>query len=299
MSYDDLAAPLLAAPVEPGPEPVLPGTPSRRLRDALEPLATQGWWSRAVNDRLSAHGLGFFDGYVWGRAAALGEPAPAVVVAAFGVFEPALLTAVYEHGRGTASRGQVLEARSAGAEDAVAAVVDPASASEVADPLLDALLALDGMGRPLFSALRALPLPASPAGRLWRAAELAREHRGDGHLAVCVHAGLDAVTANILTELWVGYPLGEYTGSRGFGPAAIDKAVSRLAARGWVSDGVLTEQGRAARTDIEASTDASQAELVHRLGAGLDAIVDTAATLSSAIVAAGSFPKDPRKRACG
>ena len=37
-------------------------------------------WSRTTNEAQAALGLDFFSGYAWGRAAALGEPAPAVVV---------------------------------------------------------------------------------------------------------------------------------------------------------------------------------------------------------------------------
>ena len=89
----------------------LPTSSARRLRDALEPIATQGWWSRAVAERLSALGLDFFEAYVWGRAASLGEPAAATVVATFGVFDPALLTAVYKRGSSTASRGRTRGSR--------------------------------------------------------------------------------------------------------------------------------------------------------------------------------------------
>ena len=75
-------------------------TPARALRDAVEPIATIGWWSRSAADRMGALGHDFFDGYVWGRAAALGaDVAPVVVVAAFGAFEPTLLTAVLQQGR--------------------------------------------------------------------------------------------------------------------------------------------------------------------------------------------------------
>ena len=31
-------------------------------------------WARATNERLAELGLDFLTGYVWGRAAALGEP---------------------------------------------------------------------------------------------------------------------------------------------------------------------------------------------------------------------------------
>ena len=126
-----------------------------------------------------------------------------------------------------------------------------------------------------------------------------REHRGDGHLAACVAAGLDVVTMNVLTELWVGYPVGAYSGTRGYGPDALAASVAGLEARGWVADGALTPAGRAARSAIEDATDVSQGALVAALGDRLDAIVSSAEALSARIMAAAAFPADPRKRAAG
>lgn len=299
MTYDDIVPIFFAAPAEPIPQPVLPATPARRLRDALEPIATQGWWSRSSSERLAALGLGFFDGYVWGRAASLGTPVPAVVVAAFGVFESGLLGSVYEQGVSAASRHDVLAARATGAAESLASIVSETDAIAVADPLLDALTALDGMGRPLFSALRALPLPDTAHGRLWRAAELVREHRGDGHLAAGIAARLDAITMNVVTELWLGYPFGEYSGTRGFNAEQLGVTLAALEAKGWVAGGAITPEGRAARLALEDATDASQDALVERLGPGIAAVTAAAAAMSDQVVAAGAFPPDPRKRAGG
>ena len=301
MDYDTIAAAYLTPMTDPPARPSLGTSPARRLRDALEPIATQGWWSRPPHTRLAALGLGFFPAYVWGRAAALGDGVPAgVVVATFGVFEPGLLTAVYEEGRALASRDAVLSARADGASEAMAVLVGDADVAPLADALLDAVLPLDASARPLFSALRSLPLPTSAPGRLWRAAELVREHRGDGHLAACIAAGLDPVEMNVLTERWIGYALGEYSGTRGYGPDAIGAAVARLGERGWMdSDATLTPAGRAARDAIEDATDASQSALVAGLGDQLDRVVAQAAAISAHIVAAGSFPADPRKAAAG
>ena len=99
MEYDAVVAaffePSLAGVV---PGPVVRGSGPRRLRDAIEPIAMHSVWSRATNERLAGLGLDFLSGYVWGRAAALGEPDPGVVVAAFAVFEPSMIVATYEQG---------------------------------------------------------------------------------------------------------------------------------------------------------------------------------------------------------
>ena len=102
MQYDDVVAAFFR-PSEPGvvPVPVTGASPARRLRDAIEPIAMHSVWSRRTNERLAALGLDFLGGYVWGRAAALGEPDAGVVVSSFAVFEPGMLTATYEPARAT------------------------------------------------------------------------------------------------------------------------------------------------------------------------------------------------------
>ena len=299
MTYDDIAAMFLMPLQEPIAEPDATDTPARRLRDALEPIATQGWWSRAAGERLTELGVDFFPGYVWGRAAALGTPPASLVAATFGVFDPGLIGAVYEAGVALVGRDEILAARANGGEVSVGAVATDDECTALAEPLLEALGGLDALGRPLFASLRSLPLPAAPSGRLWRAAELVREHRGDCHLAALVGAGLDAVEANVLTERWLGFGLGEYSGTRGFGPDSLGAAVARLEARGWMSGSELTDAGRSARVGIEAATDAGQVALVDALGARLDDVTVGAASISARLIEARSFPADPRKRAGG
>ncbi len=299
MTYDDIVAVFFAPSPQPIAVPTVTDSAARRLRDALEPIATHGWWSRQPMERLAALGLGFFDAYVWGRAAALGTPTASVVVSTFGVFEPTFIGGVYLHAISQASRDDVLAARAGGASDSLTELVSADEAAAVAEPLLDAIAHLDGMGRPLFNGLRELPLPATAQGRLWRAAELVREHRGDGHLAVCVAAGLDALEANVFTELWLGYSLGEYSGTRGFGPDQMARAVASLERRGWVRDGSLTDSGRLARIALEDATDESQRQLIEGLGGSLEWVITAAGRIADAVLAAKAFPPDPRKRAAG
>lgn len=303
MSYDELAE-IFLIPIEPAPAaPTVPDSAARRLRDAIEPIATIGWWSRSATEQFESLGLDFFGGYVWGRAAALGPDVDAsVVVSAFGVFDPSLLTSVLDGARSMVSADAVLAGREAGATAGLRAAVgdDLADVVESAGARLrSALDAVDGTARPLFSGLRSLPVPSDPFGALWRAAEMYREHRGDGNLAASVAAGLDPVEMNVLTELWLDYAVGEYSSSRGFRPDRLQEAVDTLDARCWFHEGVITPTGRTARDAIEASTDLSQHAVINALGDDVEALIADLELIGNAVVAAQAAPADPRKRAAG
>jgi hypothetical protein len=304
MDYDAVAAYFLVPTSDQPIAPTLPQSPARRLRDAIEPIATIGWWSREASSALSTLGHDFFDGYVWGRAAVLGaDVSPAVVAAAFGWFEPAMLGAVYTLGRGVSSCHEVLSARSAGASAGLAAAttnVDVAAVGWLGERLLDALDGLDGVGRPLFAGLREQAAPASVHGKAWRAAELVREHRGDGHIAVVAASAFDVVEMNVLTEVWLDYPIGEYSASRAFSGERVEAAAARLRSLGLLDDsGRLTPEGRSGRDQIEAATDEAQVKLVDALGEDLDRVVAVANLIGDAVLAAHAAPADPRKRAAG
>ncbi len=306
MDYDAIATYFLTPTGDPVHLPDVPTTPARRLRDSLEAIATVGWWSREAAAGATALGHGFFDGYVWGRAAALGaDVAPAVVVSAFGAFNSALLAPVYSQAKTVSSAEAVLAARQSGAAGGLrAATKDVATdlVSSLAEMLLPAMLATSAGSRPLFAALQSLPVPDDPYGRLWRAAELFREHRGDGHLAACSVQGLGVAEMNVLTEVWLGYPVGEYSSTRGFSGDDLKAAVATLRSRGWLDDSsALTTKGRTARELIESMTDQSQDELVRLLGTAEDVerIIDDAEQVTRAILDHRAAPADPRKRYAG
>jgi hypothetical protein len=300
MEYDDVVA-VAFQPSPPGivPTPLVAASPARRLRDAIEPIAMHSVWSRKTNERLAALGLDFIGGYVWARAASLGEPDPGVVVSSFAVFEPGMLTAAYEQARATCRRDVMLTARSAATIASLRSVLDGADVSVVADQLEVAISAADATGRPLFAGLAGQPWPDDPVGRVWRACELLREHRGDSHVAASIGRGLGPIAMNVLTELWLGMPLGSYTATRGWGPEQIDATVTALVAAGLAKDGQLTAAGRRARDDLEATTDAMEASIVDALGPDRDAIIAQLDDWSARCIAAGSFPPDVFKRAAG
>lgn len=304
MQWTDVAAAFLTPSGNEGSAPSVPTSDARRLRDAIEPIATIGWWARAAGDEFVAADLDFFGGYVWGRAASLGADADvSVVVSAFGVFDAGLLGAVLDAAKPVASHEVVLSGRERGAAAGLAAAtasIDTELVASTAGRLRSAMDDVDGTARPLFSGLRALSAPTDPHGALWRAAEMFREHRGDGHLAACVAAGLDQVEMNVFTELWLGYPAGEYSGTRGFSPERIQAAVKSLAKNGWLDEtGALTADGRAAREQIEHATDVSQQQVMAALDDDATALIVELSTIGAAVVDAHAAPADPRKRAAG
>ena len=178
-------------------------------------------------------------------------------------------------------------------------VLAGADVAAVADRLATAVSAADATGRPLFAGLAHQPWPDDPVGRLWRACELAREHRGDGHVAAAIVDGFGPVTMNVLTEVWLGMPLGSYTATRGWGPEEIAAGAASLARRGLLDGDRITPAGRARRDRLEATTDATQDMLVSALGPDLEATIAQLDEWSGMCVAAGAFPPDVFKRVAG
>jgi len=281
------------------PAAVAEGSPARQLRDACEPVAMHAVWSRTTNERLAQLGLDFLTGYVGGRGAFLGEPAGAVVAAAFAWFEPGLVISLWDAARTAVALDRLTQARDESTVASLREVLAGENPGEVASLLADAAEAADGMGRPLFSGRRADGRPHDAVHCLWWACGLVREHRGDSHVAAAAAAGLNAVEMNILTELWVGMPLLSYTATRGWAPDAMQHAVARLESRGWVRDGGLTDEGLAGRLSIEQRTDAQERSIVAALGDRLEEVCDRLNHWGQLCIEAGAFPPDILKRAAG
>ena len=275
-------------------------SPARDLRDAVEALAAVSFWSAPSNEEYAALGLDFLTGYVWSRSCVLGEADPAVVAAAFGVFEPGVVAGLLNAARQAATLQQVRTAREVGAVRALRqALGEPHGVEPVVAVLLRGAAAADVVGRPLFAGARAMELPQDPWGRLWHAATLLRECRGDGHLAACVAHGLTGLEANLLTEAWVGYEPLSYTGTRAWSPESMAAAQAGLRDRGLLVDDRLTEAGRALRLSVEQATDQAMAPVVAAIGDDLDDVVVRCTAWGRALTEHGWFPPDPYKHAAG
>ncbi|MER6476923.1 SCO6745 family protein, partial [Streptomyces filamentosus] len=90
---------------------------------------------------------------------------------------------------------------------------------------------------------------------LWQAATLLREHRGDGHLAALLGAGLDPAEA-LVSFAAIGAAPEAVFASRGWTAEEWAAARDRLAVRGLVdADGGATPAGRELRAGVERRTD--------------------------------------------
>ena len=290
-STDDLAATSAAA---------------RRLRNVLEPIASNVYFSPDVNDAFEELGFGPGvgaegcltiaepSGYYCSRAACMGQVPGEVVVAAFGVFNPRLIIPAVERGWSIANASEVLAARERGATASLERILgDQPALSWVTAVLQRAAAAGCASGRFLYAGLRALGIPRTPWGALWRAVDTVREHRGDSHIAAWIATGLDPVEVGLITELYYGMPSKRYHRGRGWTDEDLDAGLDRLRARGIVTIDEplrLTPAGTELREAIELATDLQQAPILRAIGDDLDAVIDALSPWSTAIVTGGGFP---------
>jgi hypothetical protein len=278
---------------------------ARRLRDHLEPLASNVYFAPEVHAAFQEIGFGpgtEEDGclvlpdlaaYYCSRAGCMGQVPGEVVVAAFGVFNPALIIPEVERGWRTASRDAILAARSKGTTASLERIIgaDPGIA-RATELLRRAAAAGPASGRFLFAGLSSLPWPGTPHGDLWRGADLVREYRGDSHIAAWIAAGLDPVEAGLMTEVYYGMPTKRYHAGRGWPEEVLDDGIARLRSRGLLQpdEVVFTAEGKALRESIEVATDRQMAPILAALGDDYEELIELLAPWAAAIVGAGGFP---------
>jgi hypothetical protein len=243
---------------------------ARRMWTLFEPVHVVTYFAAEARSAFQDAGLrGFWRGYFAGRAAPLGAVAAAPVTASFFNFAPPMVARALPGVWELIRPQDALAVRSAGAVAALRRLLgdDTSSVTAAADILLRATDGLDCAGRVLAAANAALPVPAGPAARLWHAATLLREHRGDGHFAALVAADIDGCEALVLRT---GADLAreQLQPVRGWTDEDWEQAASRLTSRGWLAgDGKLTPDGVAARQAVEDATDRAAARPWARLGA--------------------------------
>jgi hypothetical protein len=212
---------------------------ARRMRDLVEPLAAAVYFAPEAQQRYEALGLNYVEAYFGSRSACLGTVPWRVVSGVFAAFKPSVVERAMAGVHAKTDPQALLEARLAGARDQIVRMAGAPTDDFLvaADLLLEVTDGLDGSGRALYSALAGLPVPGrdDPAGRLWRAADLVREHRGDGHIAAWL-PHFDSAEVTVLTEPWWGIEPGSYAWTRGWDADDIASARARLVDRGLLDE---------------------------------------------------------------
>ena len=239
------------------PKPV-----ARRMYDLIEPIGLVPYLAEGSDDALMALGLrNQWDAYFAGRAAPFGRSVPAQVVhAVFYSFAPGEVARHLPKVWDLTTPEAALAARERGCVAAMRRILgelaDDPGVARAGELLVRAATSAPVEGRALFAALRALPVPQEPVARLWHAATLLREHRGDSHTVALLAEGVGGTEAHVLHALSIDMPAKEFGRLSHLPAAQLNAVIDGMRDRGLVGpDGWLTAAGRATKERVEALTD--------------------------------------------
>ncbi|WP_426571492.1 SCO6745 family protein [Aquihabitans sp. McL0605] len=269
----------------------------RKMWGSLEAYHGMIYFAPSAIEAYAALGITGRSGYFASRSAPMGAVPAEVVIATFFNFDPALVTRAMAGVWATTTPAALVQARLDAADATLRSVLGPdvlagADMAEAAALARQAATDLPLHGRPLFAGHASLPWPDEHHLVLWHAISLLREFRGDGHLAALTMAGLDGCEALVTHAAAGDVPASILQSSRGWSDADWAAAGQRLADRGLVDagTGAFTDEGRALRAEIEATTDRLAAAPWQALGAeGCERLRALAKPFSKAVMASGVF----------
>ncbi len=270
-------------------------TPERELWSLYEPVHVIVYFEPSVSGSLAAEGLhGFWNGYFAGRAAPLGAVGPEPVTALFFGFAPAMVAKALPKAWGRITPTAAVESRIGSVDTMLSGVLGAGSQDDLrraTDLLVRAASEVCADGRALAAAWQGVTPTDSLAVRLWWAATVLREHRGDGHVLAATNAGLSGLETT-LTHIGSGAVTREtMQPNRGWTDEDWAAAETRLTERGILtSDGLLTGTGEALRTDIEADTDRLARAPYDTLADDLALLRSVLTPIGDALVATGALP---------
>jgi hypothetical protein len=239
----------------PHPEPKI-----HRLFELIEPIATITFSQGPTEEFLALGMRNYWDGYFAGRAAPLGLVPAEVVHAVFYNFADGEVARHIPWVWGITTPQEAISVRERGSAAALrerlGALADSPSLGQVAELATRAAISAPIEGRALYAGLRALAVPDEPVARLWHAANLLREHRGDGHNIVLAAHGIGGSEAHVLMALAMGMRAEEFGRINHLPPTQVVAVVDRLRDRGLVdAAGWFSGAGRQLREQIERHTD--------------------------------------------
>jgi hypothetical protein len=236
---------------------------ARRLFELTEPISLVNFFSTEPNDAMAALGFrNYWDGYFAGRSAPLGRVPAEVVHAAFYNFADGEVARHIPKVWDTATPEAAHAAREQGCVAALRRIlgdlVETAGLARAAELLAKASTGAPTEGRVMYAGLRTLPMPEDPVARLWHAANMLREHRGDGHIAALVCERIGGTESHVLSALDMDiYPAESFGRIHHLPKARLAEVMDGLRDRGLLdATGRFTDAGRATKDRIESLTDA-------------------------------------------
>jgi hypothetical protein len=269
---------------------------ARRLFELTEPISLVNFFSPEPNDSMAALGFrNYWDGYFAGRSAPLGRVPAEVVHAAFYSFADGEVARHIPKVWDTTTPEAAHAAREQGCVAALRRIlgdlVQTPELARAAELLASAATSAPTEGRVMYAGLRALPMPDEPVARLWHAANLLREHRGDGHIAALVSERVGGTEAHVLSALDMGiYPAESFGRIHHLPTARLSEVMDGLRDRGLLdASGRFTDAGRATKGRIESLTDALAEAPYHGLAPPeLDQLIALLDPISTRLEATGS-----------
>lgn len=222
------------------------------------------WKHPAIISMMDRAGLSAAVGYFPVRLAPLGNIPPVVAQALMPFFPKPLVAKMVEQSREVVPaeglNAIVHEGLSAAAVEAFGTFQHLA---ELTDLLATAAGACDLDGRPITAGWASYEWEED-AARLFGAATVLREHRGEGHWFALAAAGVTGDVAHVFGQLHRG--LDRNSVRHGYKPDQVEAAIAVLEARGWVAGDRVTPDGEEFHARIEAVTDELDAAPWEALG---------------------------------
>ena len=269
-------------------------TLARRMFELVEPIGVIPYSADEPNEAMFALGFtNYWDTYFAGRAAPLGTSVPAEVVhALFYNFAPGEVARHIPSVWSTTTPQAAIAARQQGCVKALRRIlgdlIDTPAFARAVELLTAAALSAPLEGRPMYAALRTLAVPDEAVARLFHAASLLREHRGDGHIAALMAEGIGGLEAHVLVALDLRMPAELFGRIHHLPAAQLSALVDGMKDRGLVADdGGFTRAGRETKQRIEALTDdLAVAPYLLLDAAEIDELTAALEPLAAALVAA-------------
>jgi hypothetical protein len=266
---------------------------ARRMFELVEPIGLIPYSADEPNEAMFALGFtNYWDTYFAGRAAPLGHGPAEVVDALFYSFAPGEVARHIPKVWRITTPELALSARQLGCANALRTIlgdrVDAPSFARTTELLVRAATSAPLEGRPMYAALRAIPIPDDVVVRLFHAASLLREHRGDGHIAALMVEGVGGLEAHALVALDMNMPPEKFGRIHHLPTPQLAAVTDGMRERNLIgADGWLSEEGRAVKQRVESMTDDLAAKPYEGLEPGeLDELMAALEPLAAVLLAA-------------